>query len=146
MARHMRFAIVSLFAVVENQATNPSVIAATTPRNTTTFEAGAMSKIDVEYGLDDTLKSKDRVFVLFYASWCPFSQSFLPKFDNFAREKTQSCLRVKTDDKASHSEQYSVDVVPTVLFFENGKLTKRLDGIPGAGLSEKQFADFVNRC
>jgi hypothetical protein len=30
--------------------------------------------IDVEYGLDDILKAKDRVFVLFYASWCPFSQ------------------------------------------------------------------------
>ena len=105
-----------------------------------------MSRIDVEYGLDDILKTKDRVFVLFYASWRPFSQRFLPTFDNFARGKTQSCLRVKTDDKASLCERYSVDVVPTVLFFEKGRLKKRLDGIAGAGLSEKQLADFVSRC
>jgi hypothetical protein len=32
-----------------------------------------------------------------------------------------------------------VDVVPTVLLFEKGKVIKRLDGTPGAGLNEKQL-------
>lgn len=105
-----------------------------------------MSKIDVEYGLEDVLKSKNKVFVLFYASWCPFSQRFLPVFDKFAEGKTQSCARVKTDDKASLCEKYSVDVVPTVLFFTNGKAAKRLDGAPGVGLNEKQLKDFANKC
>jgi thioredoxin 1 len=98
-----------------------------------------MSKIDVEYDLDDALKSKGRVFVLFYASWCPFSQRFLPIFEKYAQENPQGCLRVKTDDKAKLCERYSVDVVPTVLLFEKGKVIKRLDGTPGAGLNEKQL-------
>ncbi len=45
--------------------------------------------IDVEYGLDDILKAKDRVFVLFYASWCPFSHRFLPTFEVFSEQGTE---------------------------------------------------------
>ena len=84
------------------------------------------------------MKSKKKVFVLFYASWCPFSQRFLPIFKKYA-EKSQDCLRVKTDDKASLCEKYSVDEVPTVLLFERGTVTKRLDGEPGAGLNEAKL-------
>jgi thiol-disulfide isomerase/thioredoxin len=55
-----------------------------------------MSKIDVEYNLDEALKTKGRVYVLFYASWCPFSQRFLPIFEKYARDNPETCLRVKT--------------------------------------------------
>jgi thiol-disulfide isomerase/thioredoxin len=103
-----------------------------------------MSKINIEYDLDDMLKSKDRVVVLFYASWCPFSQRFLPVFERYAKDKPLMCLRIVTDDKASLCEKYSVEVVPTVLLFEKGKIRKRLDGVPGAGLTEKQLASFTS--
>jgi thioredoxin-like negative regulator of GroEL len=95
--------------------------------------------IDVEYDLDGILKSKDMAVVLFYASWCPFSQRFLPIFEKYAKNETQTCLRVKTDDKASICEKYSVDVVPTVILFEKGRVKKRLDGAPGMGLDEEQL-------
>jgi len=102
-----------------------------------------MSKIDVEYDLDEALKSKDKLVVLFYASWCPFSQRFLPIFEKYAKGNMQMCLRVKTDDKASLCEKYSVDVVPTVILFEKGKVKKRLDGVPGAGLEEKHLLNLT---
>jgi thiol-disulfide isomerase/thioredoxin len=105
-----------------------------------------MSKIDIEYDLDDVLKTKSSVFVLFYASWCPFSQKFLPIFEKYAQNKPQTCLRVKIDDKVKLCEKYAVDVVPTVLLFEKGVVTKRLDGAPGAGLNEKQLNKLVNEC
>jgi thiol-disulfide isomerase/thioredoxin len=103
-----------------------------------------MSKIDVEYELDEALKSNGRIFVLFYASWCPFSQRFLPIFEKYAREKPENCLRVKIDDKAKLCKIYSVDVVSTVLLFENGKVAKRLDGTPGVGLNEKQLKNLID--
>jgi thioredoxin 1 len=102
-----------------------------------------MSKVDVEYGLEDILTSKDNIFVLFYASWCPFSQRFLPVFERFAQDKTRKCARVVIDDKASLCVKYSVEVVPTVLLFEKGKVKNRLDGAPGAGLTEKQLTNFT---
>jgi hypothetical protein len=33
--------------------------------------------------------------------------------------------------------KYSVEVVPTVLLFKNGKVSKRLDGVLGKGLTER---------
>ena len=36
-------------------------------------------------------------------------------------------------------EKYLIDTVPTVLLFELGTVTQRLDGEPGAGLSEQQL-------
>jgi thioredoxin 1 len=103
-----------------------------------------MSKIDVEYGLKEMLKSRDRAVVLFYASWCPFSQRFLPVFEKYSQDKPQICLRVKTDDKASLCEEYSIEVVPTVIVFEKGKVSKRLDGELGAGLKEKQLKELIS--
>ena len=100
-----------------------------------------MSKIDREYDFDEILKSKERVFVLFYASWCPYSKRFLPIFDKFSQDNTRKCVSIMIDDKASLSDKYSVEIVPTVLIFENGKVSKRLDGKPGSGLNEKQLLD-----
>jgi thiol-disulfide isomerase/thioredoxin len=102
-----------------------------------------MSKADVGYDLEDTLRSKDTVFVLFYASWCPFSRRFLPTFEKFAQDRTRTCLSVVVDDKASLCEKYSVEVYPTVLVFEKGKVARRLDGVLGVGLSEEQLMGLV---
>ena len=98
-----------------------------------------MSKLDVEFELEDALKGKEKVFVLFYASWCPFSRRFLPIFEKYSRNMPQNCMQVKTDDKAKLTKKYSVDVVPTILVFERGIVTKRLDSEPGAGLDETRF-------
>ena len=43
------------------------------------------------------------------------------------------------------ADKYSVEVIPTVLFFENGAVVKRLDGILGVGLSEKQLSEFYKK-
>jgi thioredoxin 1 len=110
------------------------------------MERSLMSKVDDENSLEGLLKSEERVFVLFYASWCPFCQRFLPIFEKFSQDKTRKCASVVTDDKEDLCEKYSVEVVPTVLVFEKGKLVKRLDGLQGVGLSEKQLKDFVKTC
>jgi thiol-disulfide isomerase/thioredoxin len=57
-----------------------------------------MSKLDVGFELENVVKRKQKVFVLFYASWCPFSQRFLPIFQRIA-ENIRDCLRVVTDDR-----------------------------------------------
>ena len=98
-----------------------------------------MSKLDSEFNLEKSLRNKEKVFVLFYASWCPFSRRFLPIFEKYSETRPQSCMQVKIDDKAQLTEKYSIDVVPTVLVFEKGTVKKRLDGEPGAGLEESQF-------
>jgi thiol-disulfide isomerase/thioredoxin len=101
--------------------------------------------VDNENDLNKILKTKDRVIALVYASWCPFCRRFLPIFQQYAQEERRHFLRVQ-DDEESIGDKYSIDVFPTVLFFEKGAVSKRLDGESGVGLSEKQLADFVKSC
>ena len=62
--------------------------------------------------LDNEIRHKERAFVLFYASWCPFSQSFLPIFEEYAKENPQECISVIIDDKPSLCEEYSIEYYP----------------------------------
>ena len=96
-----------------------------------------------EENIEEVLNSKEKAFVLFYASWCPFSQEFLPVFKEYAKTNPQECLSVVVDDKPDVCEKYSIEYYPTVLLFEKGKVHKRLDATPGAGLTKKQLAKFT---
>jgi thioredoxin 1 len=99
--------------------------------------------IDVD-NLDAVLKVKGRAFVLFYASWCHFSQQFLPIFERYAASEAQNCTCAKVDGNEGLCDKYLVESYPTVILFENGKILKRADAAPGKGLTEKQLLDLIN--
>jgi thioredoxin 1 len=90
------------------------------------------------------IHASDKVIALVFASWCPFCVRFLPIFQQYADGKQD--LLLFQDDQEIMADQFEVEVVPTVLLFKNGEIVKRLDGILGVGLKEKQLADFINSC
>jgi thiol-disulfide isomerase/thioredoxin len=92
---------------------------------------------------DDDLKSKEKAFVLFYASWCPYSQRFLPIFEEYAKSNPKECLIIMIDDKPDLCEKYEIDYYPTVLLFKKGAVKKRLDATPGLGLTKKQLKELT---
>jgi thiol-disulfide isomerase/thioredoxin len=102
-----------------------------------------MGKTNVETDLEEALKTNNRFFALFYASWCPFSRKFLPIYQKCTLNSPVPCLRVMVDDRMDICEKYDINYYPTVLLFENGKIAKRLDGEPGEGLSEKQLKNLL---
>ena len=97
------------------------------------------------HDLHEILKTTDHVITLFYASWCPFCVRFLPIFKKHAEGNGQSFALVQ-DDQETIADQYSVKGYPTVLFFEKGVISKRLDGVLGVGLDEKQLVEFISLC
>ena len=97
----------------------------------------------METNLDDELKSKEKAFVLFYATWCPYSQRFLPIFEEYAKNNPQECVSVIIDDKPDLCEKYEIEYYPTVLMFKKGTVEKRLDATPGLGLTKKQLKDLT---
>lgn len=99
-----------------------------------------MSQTDFE----DVLKSKQKFYALFYASWCPHSQKFLPIYQKCTLNAPVPCLRVMIDDREDLCDKYDINYYPTVLLFENGKVTRRLDPEPGGDLSEKQMRNMLN--
>lgn len=102
--------------------------------------------IQERYELARFLESSDRVFVLFYASWCPFSLAFLPVYEKHAAGRESSFVRMTLDGNEDLFEEHGVEVYPTVVFFKAGKAHKRLDGKHLAGLKEKQLAELIVSC
>ncbi len=96
--------------------------------------------------LDEAIRSRDKLMVLFYASWCPFSQAFLKTYLAHASKGDPCYARIIVDVGDPLVEEYAIDVFPTVLFFEKGALVRRLDGIYHRGLSQGQLEDFARRC
>jgi thioredoxin 1 len=101
--------------------------------------------VDNNRDLDKALKEKDKVIALVYASWCPFCKRFLPIFESYAGGEEKNFLLAQ-DDRETIADRYGIEVFPTLLFFEKGTLTKRMDGAPGAGLNEKQLEEFIKSC
>ncbi len=101
--------------------------------------------VDNENDLMEILRAEESVIALFYASWCPFCRRFLPIFIRNAEGERRHFLSVQ-DDQEAMADKYSVTIYPTVLFFEKGVVSKRLDGMPGVGLQEKQLTEFVRSC
>ena len=101
--------------------------------------------VNNNHDLIEILRTTDCVIALFHASWCPFCTRFLPIFKRHAEGKGQNFI-ILQDDQETIADQYSVKVYPTVLFFENCVISKRLDGILGVGLDEKQLTEFVSIC
>ena len=100
-------------------------------------------EISEEKNVDAILKKKEKAYVLFYASWCPHSQRFLPIFKEYAKSNPDECLTVMIDFKKNLCEKYSIEYYPTVLLFRNGKVLKRLDATPGLGLTKAELIELT---
>jgi len=105
-----------------------------------------MSKICSPGELREYARSGEGIFVLFYASWCPFSMAFLPVFEKHASGREDKFARVVLDGNEDLFDEHGVEVYPTVLFFKNGAVVRRLDGKHLSGLKEKQLTELIGSC
>jgi thiol-disulfide isomerase/thioredoxin len=94
---------------------------------------------------DEEIKNRDTAFVLFYATWCPFSQRFLPIFEEYSKSNPKECLSLVSDEEPDIFEEYDIEYYPTVIMFKKGKVQKRLDSEPGIGLNKKQLKDLTEK-
>jgi thiol-disulfide isomerase/thioredoxin len=93
--------------------------------------------------LDSILNDSLEIFVLFYESWCPYCLHFLPEFEHTASNSKLKFCRIMSPEC---EDLYSIDVVPTVIFFKNGKVEKRLDGVLGRGLTGQMLDALIESC
>ncbi len=104
-----------------------------------------MIRVDNREDLSCELKKCERVLALFYASWCPYCKTFLPVFSKSVEGfHMGTIVHVLLDDYDNTLwDEYEIDAVPTVIFFEKGKVSNRLDGTFGVGLGSKQFTEWL---
>ena len=105
----------------------------------------AMKDISSEADFDRETSAAEGRLALFYSPWCPFCRAFLPVFEKCAAGRAPA-FGVSTDDLPGPGDRFSVDVVPTVIFFRAGRAEARLDGELGRGLSEAGLVKFMKNC
>ena len=107
-----------------------------------------MIEINTKHDFDIQLKKQSKVLALFFASWCPYCQRFMKIFkEDVDPNSFDTVLCVKLDDYSNPLwEDYSIENVPTVIFFEKGKIVRRIDGESGLGLTRSQFVDLLAKC
>ena len=100
-----------------------------------------MIEIDNAEELNALLEKTEKILVLFYATWCPYCVNFVPIFDKkIINYNVGNVIHVLLDDYDSQIwDDFDIEAVPTVIFFEKGKVSKRLDGRFGLGLNERQL-------
>jgi thiol-disulfide isomerase/thioredoxin len=106
-----------------------------------------MIEISSKRELQNELRSTGRTIVCFCASWCPFCDRFSPVFDEYASRSTSDVfVRVFIDEDSNPLwEDFSIEAVPTLVLFDNGNMIRRLDGGLGAGVNERQFAEWLKK-
>ena len=104
-----------------------------------------MIKIDNRQDLDLELKKNEHVLALFYSTWCPYCVRSVPNLVKKAESLGfKSIIHVILDDYDNQLwDDFDVPAVPTAIYFENGKVSKRLNGKLGSGLREEKFRVWI---
>lgn len=77
----------------------------------------------------DHAVSEGNVVVDFYANWCGPCRALAPFLDNLQESnKNVSFYKVNVEENEECSERYNITGLPTLLFFQDGKLVNTVIG------------------
>jgi thioredoxin 1 len=105
----------------------------------------SMIEVESKQDLEAELAKNRRLLVLFLASWCPFCRRFTPIFEaSTADFKLGAIVHASIDDYDNPLwEDLGIGAVPTLIYFVDGKVCRRLDGRLGLGLSQRGLLGFL---
>lgn len=80
--------------------------------------------------LKELVKNNKKVLVDCYADWCAPCKMLSPIIDQLATEKEDTKFyKINVDEDEEISKEYSISSIPTLLFFEDGKLKEQVVGL-----------------
>jgi thioredoxin 1 len=88
----------------------------------------------------EVLKAKGLVMVDFFATWCGPCKMMAPAVEKLAEEYkgVVKIGKLDVDDNPEWSGKYSIQSIPTTIFFKNGEMVDQLVGFQsGEVLKEK---------
>lgn len=80
---------------------------------------------------NDIIKSNKNVLVDFYATWCGPCQTLAPILESVKEEVGENIriLKVDVDKHQALAAQMGVRGVPSLFFYQDGKLLKNVSGV-----------------
>ncbi|TRZ50254.1 thiol reductase thioredoxin [bacterium] len=85
---------------------------------------------DIDFARE-VLASPEPVLLMIWAPWCAYCRMLHPIIDRIASEYNDrlKVARLNVDDNPAVCSQYTVQGVPTILMFKDGKLMNRMVGV-----------------
>lgn len=82
-----------------------------------------------DYNLDSFIVNSGLVIVDFWSPWCSPCNMLNPVIKRLSENNADVSIgKLNTIENPGASRQFGVDAIPTILFFNNGKLVKKLLG------------------
>lgn len=103
-----------------------------------------IKQVTSQEDFDDIINSNPHVLMEFYASWCPHCKAFYPVLNEAsAKLNAEGIIVAQTEiDSFEHiADQYGIQSIPTLTFFENGALIAESAG----ERAEPAVFDFVSQ-
>ncbi len=79
---------------------------------------------------EEVLNSEKKVVVDFWATWCGPCRMLAPELEKFAKDFSSQVKvgKVNVDDEMELAMQFGIEVIPTLIVFENGKAVQKISG------------------
>ena len=89
------------------------------------------------------LNSEKKTLVLFYADWCPCCTNFKPTFEEMNSSNLQKKAALVNEDENPLWDRFNIQVIPTMISFQNGKILTRRDAKKGIGLTRTDMESII---
>lgn len=97
--------------------------------------AGVVQSISNTCEFKAALKHKGLVVVDFFATWCGPCKMIAPLLQKFSEQYPEAkFLKVDVDENRAISQEYEVTSMPTILFFKDGQVVKKIVGANPGGI------------
>ena len=94
--------------------------------------------------VDEVLNSDKVVVIDFWAEWCHPCKLLEPVFEELEKEYPQfKFCKVNTEEEPFIAQQYSIQSIPTTMFFYKGKIIKRFVGFAPKPYLKKMFDEVL---
>ncbi|MBO7368677.1 MAG: thioredoxin [Clostridia bacterium] len=89
---------------------------------------------------EEVIEKKGKVLVDFFAVWCGPCKMLAPVLEEFAKKREDiEVKKLNVDEMVESAIEYGVNVIPTLILFENGVEKKRSVGF----IKEDELNDLV---